>query len=186
MKKKLLMTVMLSTFWCVATRAQMIAANIDALWALMMSPSVGLEVVVGERSTVGLNGLLVHKPYGQNIKMAQLQPEYRYYFSGRPMFREFIRIGAIGGTHNIEWKGKIYDGMNVGLGMTFGYVMPIGKRFNVDFHAGFGAVYYNHKEYFTGDQYDADSAVDGLEKNNASGYYLLPTRIGVSITYIIK
>ena len=31
MKKKLLMTVMLSTFWCVATRAQMIAANIDAL-----------------------------------------------------------------------------------------------------------------------------------------------------------
>ena len=44
MKKKLLMTVMLSTFWCVATRAQMIAANIDALWALMMSPSVGLEM----------------------------------------------------------------------------------------------------------------------------------------------
>jgi hypothetical protein len=186
MKKKLLMTLVLSTCWCVATRAQMIAANIDALWALMMSPSVGLEVVVGERSTVGLNGLLVHKPYGQNIKMAQLQPEYRYYFSGRPMFREFIGIGAIGGTHNIEWKGKIYDGMNVGLGMTFGYVMPIGKRFNVDFHAGFGAVYYNHKEYFTGDQYDADSSVDGLEKNNASGYYLLPTRIGVSITYILK
>ena len=116
MKKKLLMTLVLSTFWCVATRAQMIAANIDALWAAMMSPSVGLEMVVGERSTVGLNGLLVHKPYGQNIKMMQLQPEYRYYFSGRPMFREFIGVGAIGGTHNITWKGKVYDGMNMGLG----------------------------------------------------------------------
>ena len=46
MKKKLLMTVMLSTFWCVATRAQMIAANIDALWAVMMSPSIGLEMRV--------------------------------------------------------------------------------------------------------------------------------------------
>ena len=47
MKKKLLMTLVLSTCWCVATRAQMIAANIDALWAAMMSPSVGLEMVVG-------------------------------------------------------------------------------------------------------------------------------------------
>ena len=55
MKKKLLMTLVLSTFWCVATRAQMIAANIDALWAVMMSPSIGLEMVVGERSTIGLN-----------------------------------------------------------------------------------------------------------------------------------
>ena len=144
---------------------------------------VGGDDVAEHRSG---NGLLVHKPYGKNIKLLELQPEYRYYFSGRPMFREFIGIGAVGGTHDIEWKGKIYDGMNIGLGVTFGYVMPIGKRFNVDFHAGFGAVYYNHKEYFTGDQYDADSAVDGLEKNNASGYYLLPTRIGVSITYIIK
>ena len=39
MKKKLLMTLVLSTFWCVATRAQMIAANIDALWAANALPS---------------------------------------------------------------------------------------------------------------------------------------------------
>ena len=186
MKKKLLMTLMLSTLWCVATRAQMIAANIDALWLATLSPSIGLEMVVGERSTIGLNGLFVNKPYGNNIKLIEVQPEYRYYFSGRPMFREFIGIGAIGGTHNIEWKGKIYDGTNFGLGLIFGYVMSIGKRVNVDFHAGFGAVYYNHKEYFTGDQYDADSRVDGMDHNNASGYYLLPTRLGVSFTYILK
>lgn len=186
MKKKLLMTVMLSTFWCVATRAQMIAANIDALWLATLSPSVGLEMVVGERSTVGIHALLVSKPFGNNIKLLAIQPEYRYYFSGRPMYREFIGIGAIGGTHDIEWKGKIYDGTNFGLGLTFGYVLPIGKRLNVDFHAGFGAVYYNHKEYFTGDQYDADSEEDGLQRTNASGYYLMPTRLGISLTYILK
>ena len=186
MKKKLLMTLVLSTFWCVATRAQMIAANIDALWAATMSPSAGLEMVVGEKSTVGLNVSYMGKPYGMDIKLFEVQPEYRYYFSGRPMFREFIGVGAIGGTHNITWKGKVYDGMNMGLGLTFGYVMPLGKRINLDFHAGFGAVYYNHKEYFTGDQYDADSRVDGMDHNNASGYYLLPTRLGVSFTYILK
>ena len=141
MKKKLLMTLMLSTLWCVATRAQMIAANIDALWLATLSPSIGLEMVVGERSTIGLNGLFVNKPYGNNIKLIEVQPEYRYYFSGRPMFREFIGIGAIGGTHNIEWKGKIYDGTNFGLGLIFGYVMSIGKRVNVDFNAGFVAVF---------------------------------------------
>ena len=81
MKKKLLMTLVLSTCWCVATRAQMIAANIDALWAAMMSPSVGLEMVVGEKSTVGLNVSYMGKPYGMDIKLFEVQPEYRYYFS---------------------------------------------------------------------------------------------------------
>ena len=79
------MTLVLSTFWCVATRAQMIAANIDALWAATMSPSAGLEMVVGEKSTVGLNVSYMGKPFGMNIKLFEVQPEYRYYFSGRPI-----------------------------------------------------------------------------------------------------
>ena len=103
-----------------------------------------------------------------------------------PMYKEFIGLGAIGATYDIKWAGKVYDGTGLGLGLTFGYVMPIKSRINIDFHAGFGFIFYKHKEYFNGDQYDADYIFDGEQRANASGYYLLPTRIGVSISYILK
>lgn len=47
------------------------------------------------------------------------------------------------------------------------------------------AVGYNRKEYFAGDNY-GDYVVGGLNKPNASGYYLMPQRIGISVAYILK
>ena len=102
------------------------------------------------------------------------------------MYREFIGIGGIGTVYDITWKGKVYDGAALGLGLTFGYVLPITSRLNIDFHAGFGFVTYKQKEYFVGDQYDSDYVFDGEQRANATGYYLLPTRIGVSVSYVIR
>jgi len=115
-----------------------------------------------------------------------VKPEYRYYFSGRPMYRQFVGIGGVGASYDITWKGKVYNGSALGLGITFGYVFPITHRLNIDCHAGFGAIYYKHKEYFEKDNYDLDYSVGGVQRTNAEGYTLLPTRIGVSVTYILK
>ncbi len=184
--KRLILTIVASVVSVVAVRAQMLAANVDGLWLATLSPNLGAELVVGEHSTLGLHGIFASKPLGKDMKIRVLQPEYRYYFSGRPMYHEFIGIGGIGGTYNITWKDKVYDGTAFGLGMTFGYVLPLTQRINIDFHAGFGFIYYSQKEYFVGDQYDIDYIFDGEQRPNAKGYYLLPTRIGVSISYVIR
>ena len=76
--------------------------------------------------------------------------------------------------------------MAFGIGATFGYVFNITHRLNIDCHAGFGAVVYRHKEYFVNDNYDLDYSIGGVERTNANGYALLPTRIGVSVSYILK
>lgn len=186
MKKQLLLTLTLMVFCNVRICAQMIAVNTDAMWWATMAPNLGLELVVGERSTASLNALSMRRLIGNEAKMMALQPEYRYYFSGRTMFREFIGIGGIGAVYDIHWKNKVYDGTALGLGLTFGYVLPLTKRLNVDFHAGFGYIHYSQKEYFAGDQYDTDAEDNGAQRVNARGYYLLPTRIGVSISYILK
>lgn len=185
MKKRRLVVVLAALVSTLAVRAQMVAANVDALWLATLSPNIGFELVVGERSTFSLNGLFAMKPLGKDIKITAVQPEYRYYFSGRPMFREFIGIGGIGGVYDIKWSGKVYDGTALGVGLTFGYVLPLKKRLNIDFHAGFGFIHYKQKEYFEGDQYDIDYVFDGEQRANANGYYLLPTRIGVSVSYIL-
>ena len=186
MKNRLVLVVLVATMANMVARAQMLAGNVDALWLATLSPSIGAELVVGERTSLGLHGLLMTKPLGKDIKLKALQPEYRYYFSGRPMYREFIGIGAIAATYDITWSGKVYDGTAMGLGLTFGYVLPLKKRLNIDFHAGFGFIRYSHKEYFVGDQFDVDYVFDGEQRANAKGYYLLPTRIGVSISYIFR
>ena len=98
----------------------------------------------------------------------------------------FVGAGALWTDYDIHWKGKVYEGQAMGLGMTFGYVFTLTRRINIDCHAGFGMIGYKHKEYFENDFYDEDYLINGLPRTNADGYTLLPTRIGVSISYIIK
>lgn len=185
MMRKILLAICFA-FTTVALRAQMVAVNTDILMDVLQMPGVGVELVVGERTTIGLNAFGGYHPWGQTVKVLGVQPEYRYYFSGRPMNRWFVGIGGIVTSHDITWSGKVYNGNAAGLGMTFGYVLSLSKRLNLDFHAGFGAIIYRQKEYFEGDFYDIDYSINGLQRTNARGYSLLPTRIGIALTYIIK
>lgn len=187
MRKKILTTLIAIGCAC-SIRAQMVSVNTDVAMDALMAPNIGFEMVIGERSTIGLNALYTSNPWWAEdpIKATFLQPEYRYYFSGRPMAKWFVGVGVIAGVYDVTWKDKVYDGYGGGAGLTFGYVLNLGKRLNIDFHSGFGAFTYRQKEYFVGDNYDIDYTLDGAQRANASGYFLLPTRFGISVTYILK
>ena len=185
-KMKKILFVACFLFSAAGLRAQMVAVNTDVLMDVLQMPAIGAEVVVGERSTLSMNAFGGYHPWGKKMKALGLQPEYRYYFSGRPMSRYFVGIGALVSSHDITWKRKVYDGNAFGGGLTFGYVLSINKRLNVDFHAGFGAIVYRQKEYYEGDFYDEDYSINGVIRTNATGYTLLPTRLGISLSYILK
>lgn len=185
MMRRLFFAMLLAlNFTCI--RAQMVAVSTDVLMDGLMIPSLGAELVVGERTSVGLGLFGARNPWGSTIKLAGVQPEWRYYFSGRSMHRQFIGICALGVSYDMKWKGKIYDGTAVGLGLTFGYVFALNKRLNIDLHAGFGVITYRQKEYFESDSFEADIAYGRTAQSNAKGYVLLPTRLGVSVAYILK
>lgn len=184
MKKILIVACFLLT--AVASRAQMVAVGTDVLMDALQIPSLGAEMVIGERSTLALNAFGGYHPWGKKVKVLGLQPEYRYYFSGRPMSRYFVGLGALATSHDITWKRKVYNGNAFGVGLTFGYVLSLSKRLNLDFHAGFGAIAYRQKEYYEGDFYDEDYSINGVIRTNAKGYTLLPTRLGISLSYILK
>jgi hypothetical protein len=173
---------MLSTSTC---KAQMIAVNTDVLNDVAMVPNIGFELATGNSTTLTLQGAYATRALGKEIRIAALQPELRYYLSRRTMHNEFVGIGAIGASYKINWKNKIYDGDALGIGLTFGYVWNLSQRFSVDFHAGLGVVTYKHKEYYDGDDYQNYSE-SGKTLTNAKGYYLIPTRIGISLSYILK
>lgn len=166
--------------------AQRLAVNTEVTSDLLMTPNLGVEITVGDCSTMGLNVMGNYHPWGQTMKLLGVQPEYRYYLSGRPMHSIFVGIGAVAAFYDVTHKGKVYDGVSYGGGLTFGYVFRLARRLNVDCHAGFAVVGYNRKEYYVGDNYNTDYIISGVNKSNATGYNLMPTRIGVSLTYIFK
>ena len=166
-------------------QAQNVAVKSNGLMWLAMMPNAGCEVVVGERSTVDLSLFGAMNIWGNKAKILGFQPEYRYWFNGRPMTREYVGLGAIGATYDITWGNKVYQGDAGGLGLTFGYVMNFGKRLNVEFYGGCGLLYFQQKQYYKNDSFD-DYTGSGAAQANANGYKILPTKLGVSVTYIIK
>lgn len=185
MMRRLLLTILLTTA-ALGIRAQLLAVSTELTSDVMLAPSLGLELVTANHSTLSLNAVYGERILGKNNRVVALQPEYRYYFSGRTISKWFVGVGAIGTSYEIHTRGKVYDGYAAGVGLTFGYVWNLTKRLSLDFHSGFGGVFYKRKEYFEQDNYDIDYLEDGYQRTNAKGYYLMPTRIGISISYIIK
>ncbi|WP_288314601.1 DUF3575 domain-containing protein [uncultured Mediterranea sp.] len=165
--------------------AQQVAVKSNLLMFAGMAPNVGCEFVVGERSTIDLSVFGSKNVYGKQVETLGLQPEYRYWFNGRPMTREFVGIAALGVSYNIRWGERVFEGDAAGAGITFGYAFNLGKRWNIEAYGGFGAVYFKHRQYYSFDHYDETDESNTI-KANAKGYKLLPIKLGVSISYILK
>ena len=171
MKKIFLILVMtLSVF---VSRAQQISVNTDVTMLMMQVYNAGAEMTIGNRSTLGLSVL------------GTKNPEYRYYFGGRPLYHHFVGLGLLAADYNFVQKGKRYDGYALGAGLTFGYVFALTNNLNVDLHAGFGLVRTSYtKTYLDG----STIYVNGTTRPTEEGFVgmrLIPTKIGVSLSYTL-
>lgn len=160
--------------------AQQLALNTDVLWDAAMMPNLGIEMTTGNRSTLQVDMIAGKNSFGRDVTLVAVQPEFRYFLSGRSMYHHFIGVGAVAASYELSIRSRHYEGYGAGLGVTFGYVIPLASRLNLDLHAGLGAFAYQQMESSTDMPYDKDNGI------NAHGYYIAPTRIGVSLTYIIK
>lgn len=166
-------------------RAQQIAIKTNALSYLAFSPNIGLEMVTGEHSSVDLSLYGSYVPVLVNSKMLAFQPEYRYWFNGRPMTREYIGVVALLTTYDFTLMKNVYDGDAAGLGLSGGYVFNLNERWNFELSASFGAIFFNMNQHYVDDNL-SDFIESGDSKANAWGYKLLPIKLGVSFSYILK
>ena len=111
-----------------------------------------------------------------------VQPEVRFWpyrrFSGHFIGANFIYSDFNAG--GIEWLGmgtRRYEGSLFGVGLSYGYMWSIGKRWHVEATIGVG---YVSLEY---DEYVWKQCVRFLGHGRNS--YLGPTKIGVSFSYTI-
>lgn len=181
------MAPMLLLLFTVNVDAQRIAVNTDVLMDACLAPSIGVELTLAKKSTLNINGLYGRKILGKEMRIAALQPEWRVYISGRPMYHHYIGVIGLLSSYKLDFDNKCHDGDACGLGVSFGYVLPLKDRLLIDFHSSLGGAYYHQKEYMIGDDYDKTHVnYAGYPVANASGGLLIPLRMGVSVTYIIK
>ena len=155
--------------------AQMVAVRTDAVKDLLMTPNVGVDLVVGEKYTLGAEVAFNRNPwFMKDVQMTSVTPEFRYWFSGRPLTRQYVGLVGNMTAYNLNNQHR---GDAFGVGLSFGHVLTLTQRWNIDFTGSLGVVAYRGL-------YDKNDPDDfGV---NARGYALLPIRLGVSVVYVIR
>lgn len=165
--------------------AQQLGIKTNALMWAGLTPNLGCEVVVGQRSSIEMSVFGNYKPYGADCRLFGVQPEYRYWFSGRPMTREFVGATVMVADYDLIVRNHSYDGYAVSMGITGGYSFSLGVRWRLELCGGFALMMFNHKHHYRHDNYD-DYFIEESVGANAWGYKLIPAKLGVTFTYIIK
>ena len=170
---------------CSGTKAQTFSVNTDLTMLALQTYNIGAEMTVGNRSTLLLSVFGNNKPYfHKDMRVVGVQPEYRYYFGGRSMYHHFVGLSFLAADYDMTWGNKKYEGTAWGGGLSFGYVIPLSKRLSIDAHAGIGLVFSHHKESTT-DMSDLLLKDDTPAKDGFWDYRIMPTKIGITLSYSI-
>lgn len=162
--------------------AQQFAVKTNALFDVAMTPDIGFELVTGEHSSVALSAFGHWKPYGLDSRMITVQPEYRFWFNGRPMVREYIGGTIFGTIYDMTLGDLNHNGYAVAAGVTGGYVFPLGKRWNFELSGGFGVLFFRERLYRT----ELKESTPESSEYNSYGYKLFPVKLAATFIYIIK
>lgn len=171
--------------------SQNIGLKTNTLYWATATPNIGAEISVGRKLTLDLTGGYNPWELGNNKKFKHwiAQSELRYWFC-ETFEGHFLGIHTQGGEFNIgriNLPGLVfgsgsenyrYQGFFVGGGISYGYQWILSPRWNLEANIGIG---YNYIKY---NKFEPCNCGEQLE--NKSSNYFGPTKIGLSIIYLIK
>lgn len=167
-----------------------VAIKTNLLYLATTTPNIAVEFSVAPKWTIdivaGLNPWDLNGRKG-GIRHGLVQPEVRYWFCNR-FEKHFIGLHGIYGQYEIadldlspfgnDLTDKRYNGWAAGVGISYGYHLPMGKRWGWEFTVGAGYLYLDYKKYNCGecDRYEGKQ----------TKHYFGPTKAGISLIFMIK
>lgn len=177
-----------------------------------LAPNLHFEIGLGRKTSLDMG--LGYNGWGSKndkrksdhtLAIAELR-----YWTGERFNGHFFGLHLLGGTFDIKGhhipgafeRGGRYDGNGFGAGLSYGYMLPLSKRWSAEFNAGLGVI------RLTGDKYTTETvSVPGecavnfatvrpqcensgtrevLTKSKYSDTYFGPTRLGITLVYTLK
>ena len=173
-----------------AAYSQRIAVKGDVLSGLLTSPNLGVEVALPPRFSAELsmhyNGFSLRGD--KRWKHWFVQPEFRYWLC-QPLGGHFLGVHAIYGWYNVggvklpfgllpQIEHERYEGSLTGAGLSYGYHFILSPRWGVETSIGVGMVHTRYERF--------RCFHCGEQTGNGSKNYVGPTKVAVSLIYLIK
>ena len=138
-------------------RAQTAGMKTNLLYDATASINLGVELGLSQRLTLDVSGNLNLWTWKDNRKWKHwlVQPELRLWTCNR-FAGHFFALHALAGQFNfghipngVRMFGtdfsilsqERYEGWAFGAGLGYGYALPLGRHWNLEIEAGFGAIY---------------------------------------------
>jgi hypothetical protein len=169
--------------------AQRLAIKTNVLSLATATPNLGFELVTGERLSLSISAFGSANPYWSDHSLGEetgtsffaMRPEIRYWFNGRPLTRFYAGVNVLAATYDFPLWGMLHKGTAAGPGLSFGYVINLGKRLDLEFTSGAGLLFYWGKRFSGDTPLPAEDTMP-----DTKGYKLTPNQLGISLVYIIK
>lgn len=158
--------------------AQHIAVKTNVLSDLGLVPSIGTELVIGEKSSLNVELMgTVAKPWGLDYEMTMGSLQYRYWISNRSLTQLFVGAGLKAGAYTYNNKKGMYKADMATAEVVAGYAWPLSKRWNLEVSYGWGLLVRYANEL---------PATEGATEFLGMKYDIATTSIGVNFVYILK
>ncbi|MDR1918339.1 MAG: DUF3575 domain-containing protein [Tannerellaceae bacterium] len=165
--------------------AQRIGVKSNILYDFTTTLNFGLEVGLAPQWTIDLPVNYNPWVFSENMKLKHwlIQPEVRYWFCEKFM-GHFVGLHAHTGEFNvggIKWLGMKdyrYQGTLYGAGLSYGYQWLLNTHWSLEATIGLGYAYLSHAKY------PCEKCATKIE--DATTNYFGPTKLGVSLIYIMK
>lgn len=165
-----------------------------AYGAYTYTPNLSLEIGLGKRSTLDLSGAYnwfnLAGSMENNKKLVHWigQIEYRYWLCNK-FNGHFFGVHALGTNYNISGhelpmlfgkgsKNFRYQGWGAGVGISYGYSFFLSNRLSLEANVGAGYVRLKYDKF--------DCVKCGQKIGPETRHYFGPTKVGISLIYIIK
>ena len=169
--------VALSLLLPVNAHAQRVGVKTNLLSDVGASPYLGIEVGLARKLTLDVSGTVKFwdfpSPDNMTLRHWEVQPEFRYWtcqrfaghffglhglagqfnYGGFPNFFKYL------GTYYSDFINERHQGWAFGGGLGYGYALPLGKHWNMEFELGAGAIY----TISNGFSCDGGCAVEGAQ-----------------------
>ena len=155
----------------------------NLLYDIASVTNVSVELGFAKHYSVELLGTFSPWDYGREtlqFRTALLQPEFRYWFS-EGWTRHFVGLHAHLGWYNIAPGGKVrYQDHNgnsplVGVGLSYGYVVPFTSHWGAEFSVGAGYAYLSYDKFY--------NIHNGALFGTGEKHYFGLTKLGASVYY---
>lgn len=155
----------------------------NLLYDIASVTNVSVELGFAKHYSVELLGTFSPWDYGREtlqFRTAILQPEFRYWFS-EGWTRHFVGLHAHLGWYNIAPGGKVrYQDHNgnsplVGVGLSYGYVVPFTSHWGAEFSVGAGYAYLLYDKFY--------NIHNGAQFGTGEKHYFGLTKLGASVYY---